>query len=157
MRSSRTQRFLIIVILVFTCVFLGDVVSPISSSAESIANKSELGKKYTKRYNKLKKKCKKKFTYNAPQQEMNRQAHEEYLLWDDELNYVYKDIYKRMSTKEKNKLKKSEIKWIKKRDKKAEDEAAENLGGTIYPLIYNGSLTDSTKARIRWLIRTYTT
>ena len=146
------RKFMIVAALFMACALLSVAVSPVTSSASD----SALKKKYTRRYNKLKKKCKKKFTYNAPQVEMNRQSYEEYTLWDEELNYVYKDIYKRLDSKGKSKLKKSEIKWIKKKEKRAEDEAAENIGGSIYPLIYNGSLIQSTKARIRWLIRKYT-
>ena len=114
-----------------------------------------LKQKYTKRYKKLEKKCKEKYTYDAPQTQMNIEAYEEYGLWDKELNTAYQDVYKRLSAKEQKKLKKSEQKWIKKKEKKAKKEAKWCEGGSMYPMVYAGNLTALTKKRIKWLIKNY--
>lgn len=110
---------------------------------------------YMERFNKLKKKCNKKFKYNGPQQEMNRESLEEFKLWDKELNYVYNDIYGKLNQEEQKELKKSELAWIKKRDKKAAEKSSEFEGGTMYPLVYNDILIKLTKKRIKWLIKNY--
>ena len=86
---------------------------------------------------------------------MNREACAEYKLWDNELNSVYKKIKSSLSDKRAKQLVASEIKWIKKRDKKADKDAAGWVGGTGYTLMYKSSLTDQTKKRIKWLIRNY--
>ena len=111
---------------------------------------------YLSRYKKLERKCKKKFKYNAPQQVMNRESAEEYQLWDKELNYVYKSIYSKLTVARQKELKKSELAWRKKRDRKAKKSAGEMEGGTLYPLIYNNTMTKLTKQRIKWLIEKYT-
>lgn len=49
----------------------------------------------------------------------------------------------------------SERKWIKTRERIAKKEAKDWLGGSGYPMIYCGSLTKTTKKRIKWLIRNY--
>lgn len=113
------------------------------------------GSVYMERYKKLEKKCKKKFKYDAPQLVMNRQSAKEYKLWDKELNYVYKKIYSKLNTSKKEELKKSEIAWIKKRDKKAEKSASEFERGSMYPQVYNGKLVQLTKKRIKWIINNY--
>lgn len=117
--------------------------------------KATTGSVYLKRYKKLEKKCKKLFKYNGSQQEMNQESAEEYKLWDKELNYVYKKIYSKLTPEQQKKLKKSELVWIKTRDKKAKKSASEFEGGTMYPLVYNGTLTTLTKKRIKWLIKNY--
>ncbi|MCI5500524.1 MAG: DUF1311 domain-containing protein [Lachnospiraceae bacterium] len=110
---------------------------------------------YLKSYKKLEKKCKKKFTYSGSQAEMNKESYEEYKLWDKELNKDYKMIKKNLSPKKAKKLVASERKWIKKRDKKAKKDAAEWEGGSGYPMVYNISLIEQTKSRIKWLIKNY--
>ena len=120
-----------------------------------VSVRAETGSSYLSRYKKLEKKCKKKFKYNGSQQEMNYESAEEYKLWDKELNYVYKDIYNKLTESNQKELKKSELAWIKKRDKKAEKSASEVKGGSMYPLLYNGAMTKLTKQRIKWLIKKY--
>ena len=110
---------------------------------------------YTERYKKLNKKCKKKFEWDLPQQEMNQNAYKEYCLWDDELNYIYNDIFPKLNDEQKKELTASELKWIEKKEKKAKVEASTNEGGSLYPLIYYTTLTRLTKKRIRWLIENY--
>lgn len=136
----------ILSVIIFSVLITAVVPVPVSA---------ETGASYMSRYKKLEKKCKKKFNYDAPQQEMNRDAAEEYKLWDRELNYVYKSIYSELSAEQQKELKKSELAWIKKRDKKAEKSASEMEGGTLYPQVYYGAMTNLTKKRIKWLIRNY--
>ena len=93
------------------------VISLLTISAAPAKTYANSG--YMERFNKLKKKCNKKFKYNGPQQEMNHESLEEFKLWDKELNYVYNDIYGKLNQEDQKELKKSELAWIKKRDKKS--------------------------------------
>lgn len=137
----------VLVIISITIISLLTIsVAPAKAYASSV---------YMERFNKLKKKCKKKFKYNGTQQEMNHEALEEFKLWDNELNYIYNDIYGNLDQKDQKKLKKSELAWIKKRDKKAIEKSSDCEGGSIYPLVYNDILIRLTKRRIKWLIKNY--
>ncbi|MFG6395105.1 MAG: lysozyme inhibitor LprI family protein [Lachnospiraceae bacterium] len=129
------------------------VISLLTISAAPAKTYANSG--YMERFNKLKKKCNKKFKYNGPQQEMNHESLEEFKLWDKELNYVYNDIYGKLNQEDQKELKKSELAWIKKRDKKAAEKSSEFEGGTMYPLVYNDILIKLTKKRIKWLIKNY--
>lgn len=111
--------------------------------------------KYMKRYQKLEKKCEKLFQYDGTQTEMNQDSYKEYKLWDKELNYVYKEAKKKITSTEYKALQASERRWIVKRDKKAEQESAQYEGGTMQPLIYNNTMTTMTKKRIKWMIKNY--
>lgn len=146
--KKRVSVFLLF--LAVFCMAAGSVGISYQVSAESTAKQE-----YTRRYKKLNKKCKKKFPNDLPQVQMNLNASEEYELWDKELNYIYNDIFQKLDDSQKKELTASELKWIKKKEKKAEIDASENEGGSIYPLVYYGSLTRSTKKRIRWLIKNY--
>ena len=149
--SAKLKKILsVFVLAVMTCGILAGSISGMSMTASASSKAA-----YLKSYMKLEKKCKKKFTYSGTQMEINRDAYNEYKLWDKELNRVYKKIKSSLSNKRANKLVVSERKWIKKRDKKAAKDASGWAGGTGYTMAYNGSLTDQTKSRIKWLIRNY--
>lgn len=110
---------------------------------------------YRNSYKKLEKKCKKKFTYSGSQFEINKESGEEYKLWDKELNRDYNKIKKTLSDNKRKKLVTSELRWIKKRDKKAQKGAEGWKGGSGYIMTYNFSLIHQTKSRIKWLIKNY--
>lgn len=137
--------------LLLGCLLIFSTVAEVAVPMQSMAKKST----YTARYKKLEKKCRKLFKYDGSQSEMTRDANEEYVLWDKELNYVYKKAMKKASKSQKNTLKSSERKWIKKRDRVAKEESKDWEGGSGYPMIYSGSLTQSTKKRIKWIIKNY--
>lgn len=110
---------------------------------------------YYKQFAKLEKLCKQRFKYDGSQYEMNLESKEEYDLWDKELNRVYKKALVKINKKKQNALKISELKWIKKRDKKAKNDSKVWTGGSGYILCYNLSLVSSTKKRIKWIISKY--
>lgn len=90
------------------------------------------------------------------QQEMNRQAAADFAKADRELNVVYKQLMGELSQQaEKDKLIAAEQLWIKLRDADAAARAQEFEGGSIYPMIYDGSRTASTLERTRWLREWY--
>ena len=124
-------------------------------SSNTVRAESKRAKVMMKRYKSLTKKCKKKYKYNGSQLEMNQDSYKEYTVWDKELNRVYQEVRKHLSDGSKKKLKKSQLKWIKKRDKAAKTATTEWKGGSAETMIYNVALTKETKKRIRYLIKNY--
>lgn len=87
---------------------------------------------------------------------MNRQAEDDYKKADAALNRTYKKVIAQVDAATKNKLVNAQLLWIKFRDAEAKAYAAQVEGGSMYPLLYFGSLTGTTKARTKqleeWLI-----
>lgn len=75
--------------------------------------------------------------------------------WDDMLNEIYSLLKTQLTESEMNELKNKQLSWIEYRDKTAENEASENIGGTLYSVVYNGSLAKLTKERCYELVNTY--
>ncbi|HZS48610.1 MAG TPA: lysozyme inhibitor LprI family protein [Blastocatellia bacterium] len=85
------------------------------------------------------------------QVEMNNCAEREFKAADAQLNKVYNQVMTKLEGEHKTKLKEAELAWIKYRDTNCDCETFLNLGGTIYPLVYNGCLTRMTNNRIKEL------
>ncbi|MCR1848895.1 lysozyme inhibitor LprI family protein [Paeniclostridium sordellii] len=75
--------------------------------------------------------------------------------WDNMLNEIYSLLKTQLTESEMNELKNKQLSWIEYRDKTAENEASENIGGTLYSVVYNGSLAKLTKERCYELVNTY--
>ena len=86
---------------------------------------------------------------------MNACADQSFKKADAELNAVYKKLHNRkMDDAQAGKLLiAAERAWAAFRDAECEFDAADNIGGTIYPMIYSGCLERLTKARIEQLDR----
>lgn len=87
--------------------------------------------------------------------EMKDAAGQSYERWDNILNEIYSLLRQQLSTSVADDLKNKQIEWIKYRDKKAENDASEYTGGTMYGLIYVDSLGQITKERCYELVNTY--
>jgi uncharacterized protein YecT (DUF1311 family) len=81
------------------------------------------------------------------QHEMNRQADADFKKADTELNRVYKKLMATLPADRRKLLVTSQLAWIKFRDAEAKFAASENEGGSIYPLVYSGTLARLTKTR----------
>ena len=88
---------------------------------------------------------------DADQQTMNRCAEADYARADAELNRVYKATMAGLDEHSQALLKAAQRDWIKFRDDECTYQNAQNEGGSIYPLVYNGCLTTLTKARTKQL------
>ena len=75
--------------------------------------------------------------------------------WDNMLNEIYSLLKTQLPESEMNELKSKQRSWIEYRDKTAENEASENSGGSLYNVVYNGSLARLTKERCYELVNTY--
>ncbi|GAA0862207.1 lysozyme inhibitor LprI family protein [Paraclostridium tenue] len=75
--------------------------------------------------------------------------------WDNMLNEIYSLLKTQLPESEMNELKSKQRSWIEYRDKTAENEASENRGGSLYYVVYNGSLARLTKERCYELVNTY--
>ena len=82
------------------------------------------------------------------QQEMNRQAEQDFNTADAEMTKVYKELVGNMSKTDLEELKVAQRAWLQFRDAQAKYEAdLAARGGTLYPTIYNGRRAAMTKAR----------
>ncbi len=90
-------------------------------------------------------------SWGQDQQQMNRQAHEEFVQADKKLNQVYRQLLPKLQKAEKDRLVEAQLLWIKYRDANAEARAEANQGGSLYPLIYDGSRRRTTEARTQEL------
>ena len=89
------------------------------------------------------------------QSTMNACADQSFKKADAELNTVYKKLQSRKNddAEAAKLLIAAERAWVAFRDAECEFDAADNLGGSIYPMIYSGCLERLTQARIDQLNR----
>lgn len=87
------------------------------------------------------------------QNTMNRCAADAYGRADAVLNKTYKSVMAGLDDHSKDLLRASQREWVKFRDAECTYLNAANEGGSIYPLVYNGCLTDLTKARTKQLLQ----
>lgn len=112
MNIKRISALLVMLIIVVPCVSWAgeDVTDPIDKRLEECIEK------------------------NPTTAGMTNCAYESMDAWDKEMNVVYKKLMKRLDTKGKTALKKSQIQWLKFRDDEFEFIAAyyDNFQGTMY-------------------------
>lgn len=91
------------------------------------------------------------------QQEMNAQARQDFAAADATLNRIYKQVTSKLDAEAKAKLQEVQRAWIQFRDAEAAFQAdREARGGSMAPLIYEGTRGRLTKARteeLRKLLR----
>ncbi|MBS0470514.1 MAG: DUF1311 domain-containing protein [Proteobacteria bacterium] len=87
------------------------------------------------------------------QLEMNVCANKDFRKADRKLNDAYQRLRKNLDPGEFRKLRDAQRAWIQFRDKECTFEAAENEGGSIYPMMYSGCLAGQTETRTRQLLQ----
>lgn len=86
------------------------------------------------------------------QHEMNRCAAASYAAADADLNAAYAKLMKAIEDKTmRDRLRDAQRAWIRYRDSQCALDAAENEGGSMYPLVHAGCLARMTKERLRQL------
>ena len=84
--------------------------------------------------------------------EMNQTSQTIFTCWDNELNSIWNDIKLYLPEEEYNQVLSEQREWIQKKDAKAEADAADCEGGSLYPTIYYGSEAESTRERCYELV-----
>ena len=87
--------------------------------------------------------------------DMRNVQDERYKRWDAALNEIYNALKGQLSSSDMKKLQSEEILWISNRDAKAKKASLEMQGGTMEPVLYRGSLADTTKNRCYELVEKY--
>ena len=82
---------------------------------------------------------------------LNQCAAADYATQDKRLNQLYGDYRKRLDDGQKQQLKDVQLAWIKFRDLACAFESASVEGGSAYPMVLNGCLTQKTAARAKEL------
>lgn len=85
------------------------------------------------------------------QRDMNICADRDFQAVDRVLNSTYKAVTTRLDGPGRDRLRLDERGWIVRRDKQCDAEAAEERGGSIYPMVLSECLTEKTRARIKVL------
>lgn len=86
------------------------------------------------------------------QHEMNAEAAAEFARSDKELNEVYAKVLGVLDDGSKEKLRKSQRAWVAYRDAEADFSAdAEARGGSMWPMIHEGTRARLTRERVRSL------
>ena len=94
-------------------------------------------------------------SYDGNTIEMKYASSEVLKKWDDTLNEIYGVLKTQLSSSEMELLKAEQREWIKIRDARAEKEASEFEGGTMYGLVYTEELGRLTKERCYELVQVY--
>jgi uncharacterized protein YecT (DUF1311 family) len=89
--------------------------------------------------------------WGQSQHEMNQQADKEFKQADKELNRVWNDLLPRLQPETREKLRTSQLQWIKFRDAEAAARASIFEGGSMAPMLYSYSLKSTTEARTKEL------
>ena len=87
--------------------------------------------------------------------DMREAANERYKRWDTSLNEIYNVLKGQLSSSDIKKLQSEQIQWISNRDAKAKKASLEMKAGTMEPVLYTGSLADTTKIRCYELVEKY--
>ncbi len=85
--------------------------------------------------------------FSQTQSEMNQSASVEYQKADKELNRVYGLLTKKIDATQKSALIEAEKAWLKYRDLHCKFECMDNEGGSMYPMLYSGCMTELTNKR----------
>lgn len=115
---------------------LADILSEPSSVQEEMAEVEERSKEIENR----------DWDY-MPQQEMNMTSGEWYRLWDDELNDLWGRIMEEIDPGEKDAMIQEQKNWIEEKEAAVTDAGQEALGGTLQPLLENGTAMRYTRKR----------
>lgn len=81
------------------------------------------------------------------QDEINAKATELYELWDDALNYLWKELKKALPEDEFKKLQAEQLQWIADKEKAVEEAGKEFEGGSIYQFIVSQEAATITEKR----------
>jgi len=126
------------------------------SNTESIAiNKDTKKQEYKDKLDKIEFGFKDFDNTEKTTKDMIDHANERYKQWDATLNEIYGVLKSQLSASDMKNLQNEEIQWIKKRDIKAKENSSEMKGGTMEPVLYTGSLAQSTKERCYELVDKY--
>lgn len=88
----------------------------------------------------------------STQADMNYAAQQKYLVWDDTLNQLWRDLKTILDKDTMAALTAEELQWIEEKEKAARDAAGEYEGGSLYPTVYYSTLVDLTKQRVYELL-----
>ena len=89
------------------------------------------------------------------QAEINAYSNELYVLWDDELNAIWKVLKNILDEQTMSQLTNEQLQWIYDKEDTAELEAAPYEGGSLYPAVYNDVVYRWTKERVYYLVERF--
>lgn len=85
------------------------------------------------------------------QNDMNYCADQDFRASDAKLDDTYKALLAKLSEPEKTQIKDAQRAWLSYRDAECKFTIRQNKGGSIYPMMWSGCLTEKTNARVKEL------
>ena len=76
-----------------------------------------------------------------------------YDLWDEALNYVWKELKVKLNSDEFSKLQNEQRKWISDKENKVKEAGKEYEGGSMYALAVNSEGAKLTEERVKELYK----
>ncbi len=122
-----------------------DEVQKDSLESDSIAEVEEIEKQYEKLSNQLQNEA-------STQSEMNFLAREMYVLWDDEINRVWRYLKDTLDKEAMDKLTSAQRKWIEKKENEVNKAGSEYEGGSIQPMVEYLKGAELTRNRVYELV-----
>ena len=86
---------------------------------------------------------------------MNSLSYTEYEMWDTLLNDIWAYLRENLSSEEMDPLTEEQKKWIKDKETSVRDAAADFEGGSMQPMIENGTAASITRKRVDYLVEKY--
>ncbi len=87
-------------------------------------------------------------TENLTQTEMNDLAEQQYKLWDEELNSIWKRLKETMDDEDMARLTEEEKAWIEKKDEEVKAAGADYEGGSLQSMVMSTKAAELTKAQV---------
>ncbi len=92
---------------------------------------------------------------NIDQTTMNRLAYEEYDMWDTLLNNIWGYLKNTLGEQEMEPLTAEQKEWIQSKEDAVRTAAADFEGGSMQPMIENGTAAEQTQKRVEYLMEKY--
>lgn len=85
------------------------------------------------------------------QMELNEKAAALYALWDDALNYLWRELQSYLPEAEFAALREEQLQWIADKESAMEQAGRDYVGGSMYPLVIHSEAARITEARVHVL------
>ena len=87
-------------------------------------------------------------TENLTQAEMDELAEQQYKLWDEELNSIWKRLKETMDEEDMTRLTQEEKAWIAEKDAQVKEAGAEYEGGSLQSMVMSTKAAELTRAQV---------
>lgn len=91
------------------------------------------------------------YAENMTQSELTECAIRDYEVADKELNLVYREVMSALPAEGRSRLREEQREWVRMRDPACKRDNEDEVGGSMWPMLFNQCLAGTTKARVLFL------